>query len=72
MLVQLIRAMIYDYDFFMFIKEFWVTAFGFTAYDFLIAFQLKTKRTGILIALILLLCVVIKVIEYLFPQLLPG
>lgn len=70
MLVQLIKANTYDYDFFIFIKEFWITSLGFTAYDFLIAFQLKTKRTGILIALMFVLGILIKVIEYLFPTLL--
>jgi len=70
MLVQLIKASTYDYDFFMFIKDFWITSLGFTAYDFLIAFQLKTKRTTVLIAFIFVLGILVKAIEHLFPTLL--
>ena len=45
-----------------------ISIFG-AAFSFLIAFQLKTKRTGQLVLLIIGLCVIVNIVKYLFPNL---
>jgi hypothetical protein len=53
-------------SFYFFLGVIGVTLFG-TIFSFFIAFQLKTKRTGILILMIILFIVLVNIIKYFFP-----